>query len=77
MVALDVTRLSIREVGAALRRQELSPLELTEAVLARIAARNPELNAYITVTADAARESARAADAELRAGIALPTPHRQ
>lgn len=68
MVAQAVTHLSVRDAGAGLRRRELSALELTEAVLDRIAARNPELNAYITVTADLAREQARAADAELRAG---------
>ena len=68
MVVLDVTRLSIAEAGAALRRRELSALELTEAVLARIAARNPELNAYISVTDYAARRAAQATDAELRDG---------
>ncbi len=69
MTASDVTRWTIREAGAALRRHEISALELTDAVLARIAERNPELNAYITVTAALAREQARAADAEMRDGI--------
>jgi aspartyl-tRNA(Asn)/glutamyl-tRNA(Gln) amidotransferase subunit A len=68
MPAADVTRWTIREAGAALRRGDLSAEELTEAVLARIAERNPVLNAYITVTADTAREAARQADVELRAG---------
>jgi Asp-tRNA(Asn)/Glu-tRNA(Gln) amidotransferase A subunit family amidase len=45
---------------------ELSPVELTEAVLARIERLNPTLNAFLTVTANLAREEARAA--EQRAG---------
>jgi aspartyl-tRNA(Asn)/glutamyl-tRNA(Gln) amidotransferase subunit A len=68
MTERDVTHWTIREAGAALRARRLSAAELTEAVLARIAARNPELNAYITVTAAEARAAARVADAELRAG---------
>lgn len=68
MATQDVTRWTIREAGAALRSGDISALELTETVLARIAARNPILNAYITVTAEAARTAARSADEELRAG---------
>ena len=49
---------SLEDAVGALRAGTVSPLELTEAALARIAAREPELNAFITVTPLAARERA-------------------
>ena len=60
--------LTIRQAADALRDGSLTCLALTESVLQRIAATEPKLNTYITVTADAAREEAAAADVELRAG---------
>jgi aspartyl-tRNA(Asn)/glutamyl-tRNA(Gln) amidotransferase subunit A len=56
------------EASAAIARGELSPLELTEALLGRISATEPELNAYVTVTAKLARACARALTDELSAG---------
>jgi len=52
--ANEVTRLSLREAGALLRRKAVSPVELTQACLARIEWLNPVLNAFITVTKDQA-----------------------
>ena len=46
---------------AAAIRKEISPVEVTEAVLTRIERLNPTLNAYCTVTAELARTTARAA----------------
>jgi aspartyl-tRNA(Asn)/glutamyl-tRNA(Gln) amidotransferase subunit A len=63
-----LTELSLTQARAALRTREITAVELTDAYLAGIEALNPRLNAYITVTAEAAREQAKAADAELRAG---------
>ena len=60
--------LSIVEAGAALRDGSLTSLALTESVLSRIETTEPLLNAYITVTADLAREQAQAADDALRDG---------
>jgi len=51
--------LSLVELLAALRRGGLSPLEVVEAYLARIRTLDAELHAYVTVTADAARQRAR------------------
>ena len=51
------------EMAAAIREKRLSPVEVVEAVLARIEQINPRLNAYCTVTADAARAAARDAEA--------------
>ncbi|MDP9321672.1 MAG: amidase [Chloroflexota bacterium] len=53
---------SLEDAVAALRSRSVGALELTEASLQRIAARDPELNAFIAVTANDARERARAAD---------------
>jgi len=58
--ARDFAGWTLAEAAEAVRRRRVSPLELTEACLARIAAANPKLNAFITLTADLAREQARA-----------------
>ncbi len=53
------------EQAKLLRSRQLSPLELTDAYLARIEALNPRVNAFITVTAERARQDARAAERTL------------
>ncbi len=64
----DLLFASIDVIAARYRRGDLSPVEVTERTLARIEALNPTLNAFITVTADAALTSALRAQAELAAG---------
>ena len=64
----ELANLSIERAGAALQKGEMSPLELTDAYLARIEQFNPRINAYITVTAERAREDAKRATEELAAG---------
>jgi len=54
------------------RRRELSPVEVTAAVLDRIDALQPRLNAFVTVTRDRALEQARAAERAYRDGSAGP-----
>jgi aspartyl-tRNA(Asn)/glutamyl-tRNA(Gln) amidotransferase subunit A len=54
--------------AAAIAAGQLSPVELTEALLARIAVTEPVLNAYVTVTAEAALAQARVLADELAAG---------
>jgi aspartyl-tRNA(Asn)/glutamyl-tRNA(Gln) amidotransferase subunit A len=63
---------TIRELGEQFRRRTLSPVELTEALLARIEKLDPTLRAFVTLTAERARSDARAAEASLRAGHASP-----
>ena len=58
----------LHEVASLIERRDLSPVALTEAILARIAARDPLLNAYQRVLADQAREDARHAEREIAAG---------
>lgn len=50
----------------AIRRKEVSSLELTEACLARTLRLEPELNAFISLDPEDALEQARNADAALR-----------
>ncbi len=54
------------------RRQELSPVEVTEAALQRIERLNPELNAFVTLTPELAMENARTAEAAYQNGDAPP-----
>ncbi|HUQ17110.1 MAG TPA: amidase [Candidatus Saccharimonadales bacterium] len=56
------------DAGRMLRRREISSAELTDACLALIAARDADLGAFITVTAEEARAAAAAADRELASG---------
>jgi len=67
----DLHRLTIAQAGERLARGDLSARELTDATLARIAATEPAVHSFITVTADLAREQADAADARRRRGEAL------
>ena len=55
-------------LSAAVRRKELAPTEVVEAALARIEALEPTLNAFVTLTADAARAAARAVEEKLARG---------
>ena len=58
-----------------IRTKELSPVELTDAVLERAAALNPKLNAICTPTFDEARERAREAERALMNGVDLGPLH--
>ena len=60
--------MTILEAADALRARRVSAVELAAAATARISRLNSKLNAFITVTAEQAREEARQADAELAAG---------
>lgn len=60
------------ELAAALRRRELSSVELLDACLAEVDRLNPELNAVIWRDDDDARAAARAADAALAEGDERP-----
>jgi Asp-tRNA(Asn)/Glu-tRNA(Gln) amidotransferase A subunit family amidase len=51
--------MTLAELAALIRAGELSPVELVDAYLARIEALDPVLEAFNTVVADAARETAR------------------
>ena len=60
--------LDIGQLNTLLRATETSPVEVVNACLARIDALNQRLNAFITVLSDQAREQAKEAEAEIKAG---------
>jgi Asp-tRNA(Asn)/Glu-tRNA(Gln) amidotransferase A subunit family amidase len=59
---------TILELSNALRKGQVSPVELTRNCLERIEKLNPVLNAYILVTADSAIEQAKRAEKEIAHG---------
>src|SRR4051795_2921059 len=63
----------ILAAGIAARR--LSPVDVVEAMLARIAAYDPKLHAFIDVYAEDARLAAEAAEKAIRAGYAVGPLH--
>ena len=68
VAATDRTGLTLREAADLVRSRTASPVELTRVCLDRIATLNPKVNAYITVTRDAAERQARELEADQRAG---------
>jgi aspartyl-tRNA(Asn)/glutamyl-tRNA(Gln) amidotransferase subunit A len=75
MRADELAFMSATDQADAIRTKRVSPVEVVDAVLDRIAALNPWLNAYCAVTADAARTAARAAEAVLMRGDPLGPLH--
>ncbi len=69
-MALDAAVLfqSAAEQAALIKAKKISPVELTNAYLARIEALNPKLNAFITVTPEQARAAAATAEQEIVRG---------
>ena len=59
---------TIAELAAGLKAGDFSSEELTRTLLTRIASLDPQLNAFITVTAELALRQARAADRRIAAG---------
>ena len=59
---------SLTEIAAMLKAGEISPVELTQMMLERIAEVDDELMSYATVTSDRALDAARQAEQEILAG---------
>ena len=68
----EIAYLSAVELRARYQRRELSPVEATEAILARIDRVNPRLNAIVTATQELAVRQAAAAEAAYATGSAGP-----
>ncbi|MEU0478249.1 amidase [Streptosporangium sp. NPDC006013] len=60
--------LNALEQAAAVRRREVSPVEITEHYLDRIARLDPQIGAYVTVTPELALEQAHKVEARVLAG---------
>jgi len=59
---------SIGALSRRIQERTVSPVDVVDACLKRIATLNPVLNAFITVLADDARDQARAAETEIKSG---------
>ena len=71
----DLHDLSALEAAAAIRDRQVSATELIEHYLDRIDRLDGELGAFVTVTAETAREQAARADRAVLAGEPLPPLH--
>ena len=68
----DLIWTSAYELAELYRRREVSPVEVVDAALERLHAVNGKVNAFVTVTADRAREEAQAAEKRLLVDADLP-----
>src|SRR2546423_1870001 len=64
----DLLFAPLRDLGALLKAQQISPVALTEAYLDRLDKFGPKLGAVITITRNLARTEAKTAAAEIKAG---------
>ncbi|MBM4437137.1 MAG: amidase, partial [Actinobacteria bacterium] len=75
MADADLCFTPATELARRIRLRDLSPVEVTRAVLDRIDRINPTVGAYCTVTADLALEAARTAEAAVPRGEPLGPLH--
>src|SRR5258708_38230214 len=64
----DPAALTLAAASDRVRKKAISPVDLVKACLQRIEQLNPRLNAYITVTAEAALSKARELESEVKSG---------
>ena len=64
----DLAFMPLSEASRLIATKALSPVDYTRALLDRIAALDPVLNAFLAVTAEQAMNEAKAAEAEIAAG---------
>src|SRR5712671_642518 len=65
MTGPELHFITVADASRRITRRELSPVELTEAYLQRIAAVDDQLQSFVMLTADLARRQAKAAEAEI------------
>jgi aspartyl-tRNA(Asn)/glutamyl-tRNA(Gln) amidotransferase subunit A len=68
MSAIDVHHLTATEIAVAIRRKEMSAVEVVEGLVERTSARDSEIMAWETLDADGAHRQAETLDGELAAG---------
>lgn len=71
----DLVFLSAAELALRIRQRIVSPVEVVDAFLARIDQRNTDINAYVTLLHDEARQRAREAEQAVMAGAELGVLH--
>ena len=67
-MAEELAFLTIAEAARLIEQKRLSPVELTTALIRRTEALDPQLNAYLLLTAERALDQARQAEREIMAG---------
>lgn len=72
---MEIHELSLSEVAAKIESKEVSPVEVAQASLDRLADVEPAITAFVTVTAEHALAQAAAAEAEITAGHYRGTLH--
>jgi aspartyl-tRNA(Asn)/glutamyl-tRNA(Gln) amidotransferase subunit A len=69
---MTIYDLTLAELRAKLDNRELSAVEVTQAYLARVAATNPDINAFITICSESALAEAKVADRAMADGETAP-----
>src|SRR5258708_21575981 len=75
MPQMDVAFLTIAELNRLYRSRELSPVEVTKGLLARIAAHDGQLHSFLRLTEEIALAEAEAAEREMMAGTRRGAMH--
>ncbi len=75
MAAHELAYSTVTDLAARIRRRELSPVEVIDATIARIEARNPSINAFIYEGFDDARQAAKEAEQAVVSGGELGPLH--
>ena len=68
MIQTELAFLTIAEAAPLIERKQLSPVELTTALIRRAETLDPQINAYLLPTAERALDQARAAEREIMSG---------
>jgi aspartyl-tRNA(Asn)/glutamyl-tRNA(Gln) amidotransferase subunit A len=71
----DLTRLPASDLSELIATKKVSPVELTDAVLARAERLQPMLNCFVTLVPEQARSAAKAAEEAVRKGAPLGLLH--
>lgn len=74
-MSTDPTTLTVSQLSARIQARELSPVDVVDAYLARIARHSAKLHAFIDIYDADARLAAEAADRAIRAGHAVGPLH--
>ena len=75
MQGQEICWMSASDLATAIRTKKLSPVEVVRFLLGRIAAINPKINAYVTITEDSAMAAAKEAEDAVMKGRQLGPLH--
>jgi len=75
MDELEICRMPALKLRRAIKTKKISPVEVVDAVLARIGKINPKINAYCTLVPESARTEAKKAERKVMKGEPLGPLH--